>query len=94
MTLTVEVRAAHKEHAFVVPLEAIRGTTGRTPTLLTVQDGKVVSQPVTIGLQAGGNVEILRGVQAGEHVVINTAVTPGTRVRPRVITDTQSEVVS
>ena len=94
MTLTVEVRATHKEHAFVVPLEAIRGTTGGTPTLLTVQDGKVVSQPVAIGLQAGGNVEILRGVQAGEHVVINTAVTPGTRVRPRVITDTRSEVVS
>jgi HlyD family secretion protein len=94
MTLTVEVRAAHKEHAFVVPLEAVRGTTSGTPTLLTVRDGAVVSQPVVIGMQAGGQVEILRGVQAGEHVVVSAAVTPGTRVRPRVIADTRSEVVS
>jgi HlyD family secretion protein len=94
MTLTVEVRAAHKEHTFVVPFEAVRGTTSGTPTLLTVQDGKAVSQPVAIGLQAGGHVEILRGVQAGEHVVINTTITPGTRVRPRVIRNARSEVVS
>ena len=94
MTLTVEVRAAHKEHAFVVPFEAVRGTTSGTPTLLTVQGGKAVSQPVAIGLQAGGHVEILRGVQAGEQVVINTTITPGTRVRPRVIRDARSEVVS
>lgn len=94
MTLTVEVHAAHKERAFVVPLEAVRGTMSGTPTLLTVQDGKVVSQPVTIGMQAGGQVEIVRGVQAGEQVVVNATVAPGTRVRPRVIIDTRSEVLS
>ncbi len=92
MTLTVEVRAAHKEHAFVVPLEAVRGVTSGTPTLLTVQDGKVVSQPVAVGLQADGHIEILRGVQAGAQVVVNATITPGTRVRPRVIVDTRSEV--
>jgi len=94
MTLTVEVRAAHKEHAFVVPLEAVRGVTSGTPTLLTVQDGKVVSQPVAIGMQAGGQVEILQGVQAGAQVVVNATITPGTCVRPRVIADTRSEVAS
>jgi hypothetical protein len=61
--------------------------------LLTVQDGKVVSQPVAIGMQAGGKVEILRGVQAGALIVINAAVAPGARVRPRVISDTPSEVL-
>jgi HlyD family secretion protein len=94
MTLTVEVRATHKEHAFVVPLEAVRGASNGTPMLLTVQDGKVVSQPVAVGLQAGGNVEILRGVRAGEHVVVNAAVTPGTRVRPRIIPYSRSKVAS
>jgi HlyD family secretion protein len=94
MTLTVEVRAAHREQAFVVPLEAVRGSTSGTPTLLTVRDGAVVSQPVALGMQGGGQVEILRGVQAGEHVVINTAITPGTRVRPRVIRSVRSEIVS
>jgi HlyD family secretion protein len=93
MTLTVEVRAAHKEQTFVVPSAAVRGAANGTPTLLTVQDGKVVSQPVAIGMQAGGKVEILRGVQAGALIVINAAVAPGARVRPRVISDTPSEVL-
>lgn len=90
MTLTVEVRAAHKEHAVIVPLDAVRGASSGSPTLLTVLNGKVVSQPVVVGMQAGGNVEILRGLQAGQYVVINTTVSPGTRVRPRIIT-THSE---
>jgi HlyD family secretion protein len=91
MTLTVEVHAAHKEQAFVVPSAAVRETANGTLTLLTVQDGKAVSQPVAIGMQAGGKVEILRGVQAGALVVINAAITPGARVRPRVVLDTYSE---
>jgi HlyD family secretion protein len=93
MTLTVEVRAAHKEYAFVVPSTAIRGTVDGTPMLLTVQDGKAVSLPVTLGMQAGGKVEILQGVQAGALVVMNAAVPPGTRIRPRVVSDMHSEVL-
>ncbi len=94
MTLTVEVRAAHKEHAFIVPLDAVRGATSGTPTLLTIRDGKTVSLPVAVGLQAGGHIEILRGVQAGDQIVVNAAVAPGTRVRPRLLADAQSEVAS
>ena len=94
MTLTVEVRAAHKEHAFVVPLEVVRGVTSSTPTLLTVHDGMVVSQPVTIGMQADGRIEIVRGLQAGDHILVNADVSPGTRVCPRVVHDKGSEVVS
>jgi HlyD family secretion protein len=94
MTLTVEVRAAHKRQAFVVPLEAVRGATSGTPTLLTVQNGKAVSQPVAVGMQAGGNIEILRGIQAGEQVVVNATIVAGTRVRPRIIAHTRNEVTS
>lgn len=87
MTLTVEVRAAHKAQAFLVPFAAIRATASGTPTLLTVQGGKAVSQPVVLGMQSGGKVEILRGVQTGALVVISPAVTPGARVHPRVISE-------
>lgn len=93
MTLTVEVHVAHREQVFVVPSTAVRETANGTPTLLTVQDGTVVSQPVALGMQAGGKVEILRGVQAGALVVINAAVTPGARVRPRIVSDPHSEVL-
>ncbi|MGE0684057.1 MAG: efflux RND transporter periplasmic adaptor subunit [Candidatus Binatia bacterium] len=94
MTLTVEVRVAHKEHVFVVPSAVVRGTANGMPTLLTVQGGKAVSQPVTLGMQAGGKVEILQGVQAGALVVMNESVTPGACVRPRVVSDIHSEVLS
>jgi HlyD family secretion protein len=91
MTLTVEVRAAHHPHAFLVPLDAVHGLNSGAPTLLTVQNGTVVSQPVALGMQARGRVEILSGVQAGDHVVVSAAVTPGMRVRPRRIADSQRE---
>lgn len=93
MTLTVEIRAAHKEQTFIVPSEAVRETANGTPMLLTVQNGEVISQPVTLGMQAGGKVEILHGVQAGSLVVMNAVVTPGARVRPRIVSDIDSEVL-
>jgi multidrug efflux pump subunit AcrA (membrane-fusion protein) len=91
MTLTVEIRTAHREHALVVPSTAVRETADGTPTLLTVKDGEVVSQPVAIGMEAGGKVEILQGVQAGTLVVITATTSPGARVRPRVISASRSE---
>lgn len=93
LTLTVEVRTAHKAQALVVPSTAVRATANGTPTLLTVQDGKAVSQPVTLGMQSRGKVEIIQGVQAGTLAVLNAAITPGARVRPRVISDTHSEAL-
>ena len=86
MTLSVEIRTAKKAQAIVLPVDALRGSASGKPTVLTVRDGKAVSQPVAVGLRAEKTVEILRGVQAGEQVIVNTAVTPGTRVRPRLLT--------
>lgn len=94
MTLTVEIRAAHKEHTFIVPSAAVRETASGTPTLLTVQGDKVVSRPVTLGMQAGGKVEILQGVQAGALVVMNESIAPGARVRPRILSDSYREASS
>jgi HlyD family secretion protein len=86
MTLSVEIRAAQKAQAIVLPVDAVRGSVSGKPTVLTVRDGKAVSQSVAVGLKAEKTVEILHGVQAGEQVIVSTTVAPGTRVRPRLLT--------
>lgn len=85
MTLSVEIRAAQKERAIVLPLDAVRGGANGKATVLTVHEGKAVSRPVAVGLKAGMTVEILQGIQTGEQVIVSAAVTPGTRVRPRLL---------
>lgn len=86
MTLSVEVKGTHKTQAFVLPFEAVHGSTTGTPTILTVQDGKAISRPVTVGLKAGNTIEIIHGLRDGEQVIISAAIAPGTTVRAHVVT--------
>ena len=85
MTLSVEVKGTHKTQAFVLPFDAVRGSTTGTPTILTVHEGKAISRPVTVGLKAGNAIEIIHGIRDGEQVIISAAIAPGTAVRPRVV---------
>ena len=85
MTLSVEVKGTQKTQAFVLPFDAVRGSTTDTPTILTVHEGKAISRPVTIGLKAGNAIEIIHGIRDGEQVIISAAIAPGTAVRPRVV---------
>jgi HlyD family secretion protein len=85
MTLSVEVRGVHKENAIVIPLDAVRGSANGAMSVLTVYKGKAVSQPVAVGMKTGRQVEIVEGIRAGEQVIVDTAITPGRRVRPRLL---------
>ncbi len=85
MTLSVEVKGTQKTQAFVLPFDAVRGSSTGTPTILTVHDGKVISRPVTVGLKAGNAIEIVHGLQDGEQVILGAAVAPGTAVRSRIV---------
>jgi multidrug efflux pump subunit AcrA (membrane-fusion protein) len=38
--------------------------------VLTVADGKVVEKRVELGRRAGGSVEIVKGLKAGEPVIV------------------------
>jgi HlyD family secretion protein len=85
MTLSVEIKGTQKTQAFVLPFDAVRGSSTGTPTILTVHDGKVISRPVTVGLKAGNTVEIVHGIHDGEQVIVSAAIAPGTAVRPRIV---------
>ncbi len=65
----------------VVPLSAVIFQTGG-PQVEVVRSGVVESRDVTLGLRAGGSVEISRGVEPGDAVITlsGTFVRPGDHV--------------
>ncbi len=78
MTLSIEVETARRERALVVPLAALRGD---GTALWLVQDGRVLSRPVQLGLRTLESAEVLQGLAAGDTVLLGPAPEPGSRVR-------------
>ena len=83
MTLSVEILGARKELALVVPTQALRASTSGAPKVLVANGGKAVGRDVKVGLRGSGKVEIVEGLSAGEQVIMDAAIVPGTRVRGR-----------
>ncbi len=54
----------------IVPSTALRVRSGRTQMLVVGTDNKVVVRDVTLGRDLGRDVEVLKGVNAGETLVI------------------------
>jgi RND family efflux transporter MFP subunit len=68
----------------LVPVDALRTDNGRQ-VVYKVDNGKVVAQPVTLGLrnEDSGYAEVTEGLQAGAQVIVAKldAVKPGARVK-------------
>jgi len=64
----VFINAGEKENALTIPETMIQWR-NRAPGVFTNQSGKAVWTPVEIGLQGGGLVEILKGLDANDTVV-------------------------
>ena len=80
---TSDIVVASEAPAIVVPASAIVMFAG-VEKVLTVADGKVVEKRVQLGRRAGTSVEILKGLEAGEPVI----VAPGTLVDGERVTVT------
>jgi len=65
-----------------VPKSAINQRDGKTIVLVS-NDGRVISQQVTVGAELGDRVEIKQGLAGGEQVIIRGAenLTDGARVK-------------
>jgi len=81
MTLSVEVETARREHALIVPTEALRSDVSTGPSVWLARDGRVEARKVRLGLRTLDAAEILDGLSAGDLVLIGPAPQPGQRVR-------------
>lgn len=83
MTVSVDIEVARKPQALHIPLAVLHDANQTTPWVMRVRDGHAQRQPVRLGLQAQGRVEIVSGVQAGDLLVpvAQSAVHEGDRVR-------------
>jgi len=78
--------AEARQDAIVVPEDAVLPTQGTT-LVFVVTDGKAVRRPVELGVRMPGFVEITRGLEAGEQVVVGglERLTDGVPVRASVV---------
>ena len=85
MTVSVDIQTAHRPQVLQVQESAVQGEAEGGAWVYKLLGPHVHKTAVLTGMRAGGWVEILEGLQAGE-VVVNTGgatLTDGQRVRPR-----------
>lgn len=75
-TATVTVEVATAQNVLRVPVSAVAGVTGQTGTVTTVTNGTTRAAPVTIGAVGGGWAQVVRGVAAGDQVLLADPNTP------------------
>jgi len=72
MFATISLQTSRTINAVVVPSEAIVRTGTREQVFVQRQPGKFEPRAVELGLQAGGLVQIVSGIKAGERVVTSS----------------------
>jgi HlyD family secretion protein len=85
MTVSVNIEAGRRRNAPVLPEEVVRGLGTDSPWVAVAREGRLVRQPVAVGLRTDRYVEILSGLSAGELVVSpqgSPAVGEKVRVHP------------
>lgn len=71
MTANLEIIAAQKEKAVIVPAEAVSRKKGQRVVKVVLADGKTEERAVTAGINNGSQIEITAGLRAGEVVEVN-----------------------
>lgn len=71
MLMQMEINASPRNSTLLVPTEAIIATGTRTVVMLDEGDGAFRPVDVQIGVESGGQTEIIDGLQAGDSVVIS-----------------------
>lgn len=70
MTAAVDIVSASRKGVVLAPLEAIPGTGTTAAVTVLTSTGRQEQRTVTLGLRDDTDVEIVRGLQAGEKLVI------------------------
>ncbi|MEW6558806.1 MAG: efflux RND transporter periplasmic adaptor subunit [Pseudomonadota bacterium] len=85
MTVSADIVTARRQHALVVPNDALRNADGNQATVLVARDGRAQSQQVTLGLRGLTLSQVLSGLHSGQTVLSGSGTTPGERVRVQLL---------
>ncbi|GGA80379.1 permease [Arenimonas soli] len=85
MTVSVNVETGRRDHALVVPNDALAEIDGDTAQVWRVADGRASRQTVGLGLRGLALTEITTGLQDGDRVLADGGadIADGSRVRAR-----------
>jgi RND family efflux transporter MFP subunit len=85
MYATVKLTLAQKKDALTIPIQSLNA--GDKPTVLVVQDGRIVEKPVTVGLETPDKAEILDGLDEDDLVVVGSrsSLQAGEPATPRLV---------
>jgi len=72
MFVTMQFMDMRAEKALLIPTEAVIQTGKRTVVMLAEDNGRFRPVDVEAGIEAGGQTEIKRGLQAGQRVVVSS----------------------
>ena len=76
-----------KASVIAVPLQAINHEGNRSSVLLVNDSHRIEDRPITVGLQTANYVEVIKGVQPGEQVVVShrSGLNEGQTVSPQAV---------
>ncbi len=85
MYAEVDLNLDERHGVVTVPIDAVEGT-GLEAHVFAVRGGVIQNVPVTVGLETARTVEILKGIETGEMVIIgrHAGLKPGQKVAPKV----------
>ena len=83
MTVSVNVETGRREHALIIPNDALGSVQGDKAQVLLVRDGKIHRQQIRLGLRGLAMSEVISGLGVGDQVLADAAspLTDGARVR-------------
>jgi HlyD family secretion protein len=82
MTVSVDIEVDRRNATLIVPTRTIHDVATGSPWVLAVRDGRARVEPVTVGLRAGGQAEITKGLGAGDRLIpVASGVRAGQRIR-------------
>lgn len=91
MTVSVSILTAALTDALVIPRDAVarqggslQAGSGDTGEVRVMQDGRVASRTVVLGVSGDAGVAVVSGLQSGEQVLLDPAWPVGDRVRSQV----------
>ncbi|UJF32857.1 efflux RND transporter periplasmic adaptor subunit [Paenibacillus hexagrammi] len=78
MTATAEIYIQDKKDILVVPLQAVTTTKGKSTVTVKKADGTTEEKEITIGIRSKTQVEVVKGLNEGDEVVMPTRKTTTT----------------